>query len=134
MPVVPSLGRRLACVLYDTLLLLAVWFVAAFPLAPFLRGLDQEIAIPVTQFYLLTIAGLYFTLFWRRGQTLAMKTWGIRMEAAGGGSPSHHQAWLRFLLACLNVPLGGIGWWSAKFTRDGQFLQDRWAGTRLVKV
>ena len=84
MPVVPSLGRRLACVLYDTLLLLAVWFVAAFPLAPFLRGLDQEIAIPVTQFYLLTVAGLYFTLFWRRGQTLAMKTWGIRMEAAGG--------------------------------------------------
>jgi uncharacterized RDD family membrane protein YckC len=134
MPVVPSLGRRLACVLYETLLLLSVWFVAAFPLAPFLRSLDQEIAIPVTQFYLLTVAGLYFTLFWRRGQTLAMKTWGIRMEAAGGGSPSLHQAWLRFLLACLNVPLGGIGWWSAKFARDGQFLQDRWAGTRLVKV
>ncbi len=134
MPVVPSLGRRLACVLYESLLLLAVWFVAAFPLAPFLRSLDQEIAIPVTQFYLLTVAGLYFTLFWRRGQTLAMKTWGIRMEAAGGGSPSLHQAWLRFLLACLNLPLGGIGWWSAKFARDGQFLQDRWAGTRLVKV
>lgn len=131
---VPSLGRRLACVLYEALLLLAVWFVAAFPLAPFLRPLDQEVAIPITQFYLLMVAGLYFTLFWRRGQTLAMKTWGIRVEAAGGGAPSLPQVWLRFFLACLNLPLAGIGWWSAKFSRDGQFLQDRWAGTRLVMV
>ncbi len=134
MPVAPSLSRRLACVLYEALLLAAVWFVAAFPLVPFLKGLAPEIATPVTQFYLLMVAGLYCTLFWRRGQTLAMKTWGIRMEAANGGPPNLLQTWLRFLLACLNLVLGGIGWWRAKFTRDGQFLQDHWAGTRLVKV
>ncbi len=130
----PGLGRRLACVLYETFLLAAVLLVAAFPFVPLVQALAPAYARGVLQAYLLLVAGGYFTLFWRKGQTLAMKTWGLRMEAADGGPPGRARAWLRYLLACLNLALLGAGWWAAPFRTDGQFLQDRLAGTRLVRA
>jgi uncharacterized RDD family membrane protein YckC len=130
----PGLGRRLACVLYESLLLAAVCLIAAFPFVPLTRALDPMLAKPLLQAYLVLVAGSYFTLFWRRGQTLAMKTWRIRMETRLGGPVGRRQAWLRYLLAGLNLLAFGLGWWSALLARDGQFLQDRLAGTRLVSA
>jgi uncharacterized RDD family membrane protein YckC len=77
------------------------------------------------------IAGIYFTLFWRKGQTLAMKTWGIKLVSANGKPPSNRQLWLRYLLACLNLLI--LGWWAALLRQDRQFLQDHFAGTRLER-
>ncbi len=130
----PSLGRRLACVIYEALLIGAVLLVAAFPFVPIIQTIAPTIAKEALQIYLLLVAGGYFTLFWRKGQTLAMKTWGIRIESTVGGPPSLKQAWLRFLFACLNLALLGVGWWAALFAADRQFLQDRLAGTQLVRV
>ncbi len=62
-----------------------------------------------------------------------MKTWGIRVETIDGKPPARGRAWLRYLLASLNLALVGIGWWWAWFDRDRQFLHDRLAGTRLVR-
>lgn len=130
----PTLARRLACVVYETLLIAAVLLVSAFPFVPIIQAVAPAIAKEALQIYLLLVAGGYFTLFWRKGQTLAMKTWGIRMESATGGQPSLKQAWLRFLFACLNLTLLGAGWWAALFATDRQYLQDRLAGTRLIRV
>jgi uncharacterized RDD family membrane protein YckC len=130
----PGLGRRLACTVYEALLLGAVLFVAAFPLVPLLQALAPDWITPLLRIWLILVAGLYFTWFWRRGQTLAMKTWGIRIEAADGGSASPGRTWLRYLLCwvCL-LPLG-LGWWTALVAEDRQFLQDRLAGTRLIRA
>jgi len=125
--------RRFACVSYEFLILLAVWFVAAFPFVRLIQGLHPPLSSALMQVYLLLVTGIYFHLFWRRGQTLAMKTWGIRIESARGGPPSSGQTWLRYLLSCLNLVLLGVGWWSALFSPDRQFLQDRLAGTRLSR-
>ena len=133
MDVAPSLGRRLACVLYEAFLIGAVLLVAAFPFVPLVQAIAPAIAREILQIYLLVVAGGYFTLFWHKGQTLAMKTWGIRIESVAGGAPGWGQAWLRYLLACLNLLLFGTGWWAALFTGDRQFLQDRLAGTRLTR-
>lgn len=133
-PPAPGLGRRLACVLYESLLLMAVCLIAAFPFVPLTASLDPALGRPLLQGYLLLVAGGYFTVFWRRGQTLAMKTWRLRMESRTGGPVGRGQAWLRYGLACLNLLVLGLGWWSALLTQDGQFLQDRLAGTRLVPV
>lgn len=130
----PSLRRRLACNLYETLLLLAVLFVAVFPIAALTGKLPPETGIAVLRLYLFLIAGIYFATFWRKGQTLAMKTWRIRLVAATGGVPSRTQVWLRYSLACLNLALLGIGWWTALWRQDRQFLQDHIAGTRLERV
>jgi uncharacterized RDD family membrane protein YckC len=129
----PSLRRRLACNLYESLLLIAVLFVAAFPLAAIVPLLSHATGVTLLRVYLFIVAGIYFTLFWRKGQTLAMKTWGIHLVSNSGGPPSTAQLWLRYLLACLNLALLGIGWWTALFRIDHQFLQDRFAGTRLIR-
>ncbi len=130
----PSLRRRLACNLYECLLLVAVLFVAAFPIAALTGKLPPEIGVALLRLYLFLIAGAYFAVFWRKGQTLAMKTWRIRLVATSGGVPSRSQVWLRYSLACLNLAALGIGWWAALWRQDRQFLQDRFAGTRLERV
>jgi uncharacterized RDD family membrane protein YckC len=130
----PSLGRRLLCVLYDGVLLSAVLVVAAFPFVILTRSLDTTLARPLLQVYLLLVAGVYFTLFWQKGQTLAMKTWKLRLETLTGSRPSWGQVWLRYVLAGANIAALGLGWWSALFRTDRQFLQDHWAGTRLTKT
>ncbi len=129
----PSLRRRLACNVYESLLLIAVLFVAAFPIAAFVTNLPPDMGVALLRGYLIVVAGIYLTLFWRKGQTLAMKTWDIHLTAANGDAPSRAQVWLRYLLACLNLALLGIGWWSALIRNDRQFLQDRLAGTRLSR-
>jgi len=123
----------LACNVYESLLLVAVLFVAAFPLAAVAPQLPPEIGITLLRIYLLIVAGIYLTLFWRKGQTLAMKTWGIRLVDKYGAPPSSAQVWLRYVLTCLNLALFGIGWWAALLRKDRQFLQDRFAGTRLIR-
>ncbi|MEW5786497.1 MAG: RDD family protein [Pseudomonadota bacterium] len=128
----PGLARRLACAVYESLLLGAVLFVSAFPVVPLLQATVPGWTTPLLRLWLVLVAGLYFTWFWRRGQTLAMKTWGIRLESAGGGPPTLAQAWMRFAYAGLCLAPLGLGWWLALLRRDRQFLHDRLAGTRLV--
>jgi uncharacterized RDD family membrane protein YckC len=130
----PSLGRRLACVLYDGLLLGAFVLFASFPFVMLTSTLERGLARHLLQAYVLLLAGGYFTFFWHRGQTLAMKTWRLRLETEAGGPPTWGQAWLRYALACLNLAALGVGWWSALLRPDRQFLQDRLAGTRLVRT
>lgn len=129
----PSLRRRLACNVYESLLLIAVLFVATFPLAAMAPHFPPGLGVALLRVYLIAVAGIYFTLFWRKGQTLAMKTWDIRLTAADGAMPSLAKIWLRYLLACLNLVLLGIGWWAALLREDRQFLQDWLAGTRLIR-
>lgn len=131
---VPSLGRRLACVFYDSLLLLAVLLVASLPFVALTQHLEPQLARHGLQLYVLLVTGLYFTLFWRKGHTLAMKTWRFRMETPTGTPPDWARAWLRYGLACMNIALLGLGWWAALWREDGQFLQDHLAGTRLVNA
>lgn len=135
LPCPPSLPRRLACNIYESLLLIALLFVAALSFVAFTMLLPPDLGLilreTVLWLYLFGIAGIYFTLFWRKGQTLAMKTWGIKLVSATGNPPSKRQLWLRYLLACLNLLI--LGWWAALLRQDRQFLQDHFAGTRLER-
>jgi uncharacterized RDD family membrane protein YckC len=51
---------------------------------------------------LLAVLATYFVWFWTHGgQTLPMKTWHIRLHAAGGGPVSTGRALARFVLCWL---------------------------------
>ncbi|MCP5278270.1 MAG: RDD family protein [Thiobacillus sp.] len=130
----PSVGRRLLCGLYDGLLLVALLLVATFPFVVLTQKLEPDLARHLLQAYLFLVAGCYFTLFWRKGQTLAMKTWRLRMETTTGEQPGWGRLWLRYGLAWANLAVLGLGWWATWFRSDHQFLQDRLAGTRLVSA
>lgn len=128
-----SLGRRLFSLAYETLMLAAVLLPAGFAFLMVAGGVEPLLARPLLQVFLLLFAGTYFVWQWRwGGQTVAMKTWRIRVVTAAGESIELSRAVCRFLLATAGTLFFGTGMIWALFDRDGQFLHDRLAGTRIV--
>lgn len=106
-----GLPRRMAAILYDGLLLIALWMAAA---AVIVIVLQREVlpSNPWFQLYLLTVTWAYFALCWRGGQTLGMKAW--RISIVGKTRPL---AWMdtliRFAASILSWACLGIGYfWS----------------------
>jgi uncharacterized RDD family membrane protein YckC len=125
----------MAAMIYESLLVTAVIFIAALPFLYVVGNAETGWRHLAFQLYLLGVLFAYFSAFWlRSGQTLAMKTWRIRLVDRAGGTISLKQAALRFALALVGLMLAGAGFWWALFDRDRQFLHDRLAGTRLVRV
>ena len=129
----PGIARRLACMLYEAILLFAVGFAATSLFFYASGGLGASgHGRTLLQLFLLVVFAGYFLWCWLRGgQTLAMKTWKIRLVAPGHDRVPPFTALLRFALAVLAVPTGiAIGW--AVVDRERQLLHDRIAGTRRV--
>lgn len=150
----PGIWRRMACWLYEGMLLFGVVFISGYlfgTLSQTRNAMDNRHAL---QAFLFVIFGIYFVWFWSKGQTLAMKTWNIRMVDANGNPVSQGRAlcryvssWVWFLppllivepfrLSAGEITVLTIGWvavWAtlSKFQPQGQFWHDIWAGTRLV--
>ncbi|MHB1215651.1 MAG: RDD family protein [Thiobacillus sp.] len=133
-PPAPFLAR-IASMIYELLLVLAVLFVASLPFLYLVGNAQTGWRHIAFQAYVIGVLFAYFSTFWlRSGQTLAMKTWRIRLVGRDGGPITFKQALLRFCLALPGILLAGAGVWWALFDRDRQFLHDRFAGTRLVRV
>ena len=119
--------RRLASMLYESILLFAIAFLAVW-LFQFAAGTPRIDGwrLHLLQLFVLTVFAAYFLWCWLRGgQTLAMKAWRIRLVQV-----TPRKALLRFALALLLVPTGIALLW-APLDRERQFLHDRLAGTRL---
>jgi uncharacterized RDD family membrane protein YckC len=114
---------------YEALLIFAVAFFAAwiFFFASGGRDATTGVARAELQAFILVVLAAYFLWCWLRGgQTLAMRAWKIRVVDV---TPAKAAA--RFLIAAALLPLSVL--W-ALVDRDGQFLHDRLAGTRLIDV
>lgn len=128
-----TLRRRLAALIYELLLLAAVWFIAAFVFLAFARAQPHGALRLIFQLYLWLVTAAYFGWFWSHGgQTLAMKTWRIRLVRADGAALTLGRAFWRYVLATLGYALAGLTIVWAVFDKDRQFLHDRLAATRLV--
>lgn len=130
-----ALPRRLVCLIYDGLLLTAVLWFAALPLQLLEAGVGASHSRTLFQLYLVVVAGIYFMWQWlRSGQTLAMKTWRLRLVDAGGRDLTFQQALLRYGVAVAGAALAGVGFIWAFFDSQRQFLHDRVARTRIVHL
>lgn len=152
---VPSLGRRMAAWLYEGFLLFAIALVASlvFSVAVDMRsGMDARRWL--LQGFLAAVFAIYFVHLWTRGQTLAMKTWRIRIVDRYGRPLTQGRALLRCVYCSVwfaaplaaytsgrfTLPELGViaaGWvavWAllSRFHPQRQFWHDAWAGTRLV--
>jgi uncharacterized RDD family membrane protein YckC len=129
---VPSIKRRLISMVYETLLAFGVAFFASLPFLA-TTAASSGWTRHAYQGYLFLVIGLYFVACWRhRGQTLAMKTWKLRLAAADGSRVTLRQAMLRYACAWPSLLLCGMGIVYALMDRDRQFLHDRLAGTMIV--
>lgn len=134
----PGLARRLVAMLYDGLLLAALWFVVTALLLAVSGGHLADPGRSTWQLYtlrasLLLITFIFFAGFWvHGGQTLGMRAWRLRLVNASGGPVSWNQAVWRFAAAIPCIGLLGIGLLWVLIDRDHYALHDRLSGTRLV--
>ena len=128
------LGRRLGSLVYEVLVVLALGiFLFVLPLAIF-SGLTQHALGPgLLWFYLFVLLGNYFIWCWlRAGQTLAMKTWRLRLvDAQSGLTLRPLQAFVRYGMGWFCWPTGLALLWSF-IDPDKQFLHDRIAGSKII--
>ena len=130
-----GLGRRALALIYEALLLFAWLLLSSLPFAMIAHEVEGTAARPLYQLYLLLVAASYFVWQWRRGgQTLAMKTWHMRLVTRDNTPLSLRHATSRFLFAVPGALLLGAGFLWALVDRDGLFLHDRLAGTKIVRI
>ena len=111
-----------------------VVFLAAYLFLAVTHDASSGAAHTVFQIWLLVVCGGYFVYCWTRGgRTLAMRTWHLKVAQANGMAIDWRAAWLRYALAVPGLLLCGMGYWWAFIDRDGQFLHDRLAGTRVFR-
>lgn len=140
--------------MYEGMLMFGVVFLAGYlfgALSQTRNAMDNRNAL---QAFLFVIFGIYFVWFWAKGQSLAMKTWDIRVVDMQGQRISQQRALLRYAMSWLWFlpPLVGswlldipakqgaflaMGWvviWAflARFHPQKQFWHDAFAGTRLI--
>lgn len=150
----PSLYRRLASWTYEGILLFGVTFVAAYLFSALSQSRHALMHRSALMAFLFVIYGIYFTWFWYKGQTLAMKTWHIELVDHHGQRLTQKRALLRYCLAWvwflpplllalgLQLTLAATGWamlawvsvWAllSRFQRHGQFWHDAWAKSYIV--
>ena len=125
-----GIPRRLGAMLYDSLLVLALWistFLILFPLS------GGPIAAIWIQIIAVTELLMFFCYFWiRRGQTLGMRAWRLRIVTTEGADIGIRHALVRLLVAVPSALLFGLGYlWYYVGDRQ-QTWHDRASGTYVV--
>jgi uncharacterized RDD family membrane protein YckC len=153
-----SLTLRVATIVYEGVLLFGVTFAAGLGVLA-LSGWSTPLSGVrrlVLQAALFGVIGAYFVWCWSRsGQTLALKTWKLRVIDRDGRSPSLPRATARYLLSW-TLFLPGLAYIAVfEPSRTGslvalalgfgallipaivdpqrRLLHDRWTGTRIVR-
>lgn len=136
----PGILRRLAALVYDSLLLLALLMVFT-GLSLFLT--HGEAVTPQTagvweyvyRAGLSLVIAAYFVGNWMHsGQTLGMRAWHIRVVDERGGRLTAGPACLRFILAVAAWLPAGLGVWWMYVDPQHLALHDRLAKTRLLRL
>ncbi len=129
-----SLRIRLFGLIYESVLLVAILFLSSYLFLSLVRDAQSGWSRTIFQLFLLCVCGAYFVFCWTRsGQTLPMKTWGLRLVTQTGEGVTPDRALRRYLFAVPGMISGASVLW-ALVDRERQFLHDRLAGTRIVRT
>lgn len=152
----PGLFRRLAAMLYEGVLMFGVLMIAGYLFSSLTQQRHALQGQHLLQAFLFVVLGIYFVWFWANGgQTVAMKTWHLRLVDVQGRAVTQGRALARYVAAWVwFVPAlavyhyagltgGGelavilLGWVAiyavaARLRPDRQFWHDALCGTRLI--
>jgi uncharacterized RDD family membrane protein YckC len=103
----PGLWCRMACFIYEGVLLFGVVMIAAYLFSSLTQQRHALEGRHGLQAFLFVVLAIYFSWFWSRGgQTVAMKAWHIQLIEIRGNQPypvSQARALVRYVLSWL--------WW-----------------------
>jgi len=154
-----SLALRLAAMIYEAVLLFGVVFIVSYALLALFQWKYPLPPGPRTalQAVLFLAIGGYFVWCWSRsGQTLALKTWNLKVLDESNDPPSVGRAMARYALAW-HLWLPGLAWvylfqsnaladlgalatgfavllLPALADPQRRLLHDRWTRTRVVRL
>lgn len=154
LPAAP-LKNRLLCMVYEGMLLFGVLFISGWLFSTLLQQRHALVLRHAQQAWQFIVLAAYFSWFWTHGgQTLAMKTWRVRIVTREGHALRWPRALLRYLLAwgwfvpglaaasllqvqgwmLMLLPALNFALWAAaaRLDPDRQFIHDRLARTRVA--
>ncbi|NKB97435.1 MAG: RDD family protein [Pseudomonadales bacterium] len=126
-----GLSRRLGALLYDVLLIIALWMVTV--LVAVLLNSGEAVTGLFMQLVFFLEPILFYGYFWlRQGQTLGMKAWRLKLVDTDGQDPTMGQVIKRMLMGPLSLICLGLGYaWYFVGTRQ-QTWHDRFSNTYVV--
>jgi uncharacterized RDD family membrane protein YckC len=133
-----GLPRRLGAMLYDALLVVASWMIVTALFLPWTRG---EAITPgasgaleyLYRIVLLAVLIAFFGFFWtRKGQTLGMAAWRLKVMRFDGARMTWRDVVLRISGAFVSASIFALGYLWIIASRDRLAWHDRWSKTKVV--
>lgn len=141
LPPGPALPRRLAAMVYDSLLVIPLIMgvvAVATAIGVVATGdsgnADYSATVPPLLVQVLAISCVvgFYSYFWcLRGQTLGMQAWRIKLISDQHENVTYRQAGIRCAGALLSLLPGGLGYFWCLFDKERLCWHDRMSGTRL---
>ena len=128
-----SLWRRLASILYDSILVFALLMIMSIPF--YNLNLEDNFFLKIImQIYYYLIMQYFFVWFWvNKEGTLGMKTWKIRITGLNGKPISYKQAIIRFNMSIISILVFGLGFLVSIFNKRHKCMHDIISETVLIK-
>ena len=127
--------KLLAACVYELLLLLALWMLCTWAFISLFGEATTGNRRYILQLLLWVITGAYFVFCWHKsGQTLATKTWKIKLVNLQNNNLSLRQATVRYALTSTFMLAGGLSIIWMLIDKDHLFLHDRLLKTRFIET
>ena len=131
-----SLLRIVAATVYDSLLMLGVWFLVGSLALGVKFVLTGEVSSlnPIAGMSLVILSTwLYFAMFWiYGGKTLGMSSWKLRIVSQDGNQITIIQTIIRFLSNIFTISLAGIPLFLRRINENNKSLSDLLSKTSII--
>ena len=131
-----SLLRIVAATVYDSLLMLGVWFLVGSLALGIKFVFTGEVSSlhPVTGMSIVILSTwLYFAMFWiYGGKTLGMSSWKLRIVSQDGNQITLIQTIIRFLSNIITISLAGIPLFLRRINKNNRSLSDLLSKTSIT--
>jgi uncharacterized RDD family membrane protein YckC len=143
-----GLGRYLAAMFYDFLLLLGIILSTAIIIPAILTAIGSQTAVQEGQIvhqvepfidaaffqvYFVLVISFFYCWFWRKnGQTLGMQSWRLKLITTNDEKVSLKHCLLRLTGASISLLCFGLGYLWIYLDKDKRSWHDRLSKTRLI--
>lgn len=129
-----GLLKRLSCMFYDGILLIAVLFFASILVAVPLNITQQHPFYPLYGVYVYSVGFVFFAWCWiHGGQTLGLKTWRLKLVMFDGSAVTWKAAFIRYLASIVCWLTAGTGFLWCYTNKERLAWNDLWSKTRIIR-